>query len=90
MSCREVAGVLQAWLDGETDEDTARRVAAHVEDCRRCGLETAVYQEIKNSLARQEVPDETSMVRLRDFGTALLTSGPREACDEAAEFGGAR
>ncbi|MEV6946985.1 zf-HC2 domain-containing protein [Streptomyces sp. NPDC051172] len=86
MSCREAAGMLQACLDGEADEDTARRFATHVEDCRRCGPETAVYQEIKNSLARQEVPDETSLARLREFGTALLASGPREA----ARFGGAR
>ncbi|MBV7697464.1 glycosyltransferase [Streptomyces sp. TRM70350] len=33
---------------------TARRVAAHVDDCRRCGLEAAVYREIKSALARQE------------------------------------
>ncbi|MGW0734812.1 zf-HC2 domain-containing protein [Streptomyces sp. NPDC002851] len=39
-----VTKVLQAYLDGETDELTARRVADHVEDCRRCGLEATVYQ----------------------------------------------
>ncbi|WP_246203519.1 anti-sigma factor family protein [Streptomyces tailanensis] len=91
MTCREVARVLQACLDGEAEEATARRVAAHAEDCRRCGLETAVYREIKNSLARQEVPDESAMARLRDFGSALLTAGPPpEAYDEAAELGGGR
>ena len=89
MNCREVARVLQACLDGEADGATARRVAAHVEECRRCGLETAVYQEIKNSLARQEAPDETTMARLRHFGTTLLASGPSETYDEAAGLGGA-
>ncbi|MEV6055829.1 zf-HC2 domain-containing protein [Streptomyces sp. NPDC052107] len=78
----QVARVLQTYLDGEADEVTAQRVAAHVEDCRRCGLETAVYQEIKNSLARQELPNETAMARLRAFGATLLTPGPAEACDE--------
>ncbi|MGW0821037.1 anti-sigma factor family protein [Streptomyces sp. NPDC002845] len=89
MRCMEVARVLQACLDGEADEATARRVAAHVEDCRRCGLETAVYREIKKSLARQEVPDESTMARLRAFGAALLTGEPSEACDESAGLGGA-
>ncbi|KUO14324.1 hypothetical protein AQJ91_47525 [Streptomyces dysideae] len=91
MTCMQVARVLQACLDGEADEVTARRVASHVEDCRRCGLETAVYREIKDSLARQEVPDEIVLVRLRDFGSALLmSSGPPEACDEAAGLGGGK
>ncbi|MFI6931108.1 anti-sigma factor family protein [Streptomyces sp. NPDC050287] len=88
MTCRDVARVLQACLDGETDEVTARRVAAHGEDCRRCGLEITVYREIKNSLARQEVPDETATARLRAFAATLLTAKPAEADDEAARLGG--
>lgn len=89
MTCMQVARVLQTCLDGEADEITAQRVAAHVEDCRRCGLETTVYQEIKNSLARQELPDETAMARLRAFGATLVTAGPAEACDEGAGPDGA-
>ncbi|WP_257004105.1 zf-HC2 domain-containing protein [Streptomyces sp. SA15] len=88
VNCRQAARALQACLDGEAGEVTARRVAEHVEDCRRCGLEAAVYREIKNSLAGQEVP-ETTTARLRDFGTALLTAGPPGACDETAGLGGA-
>lgn len=68
----QVAWVLQSYLDGETDEITARRVAAHLEDCRRCGLEVAVYQEIKQSLARHEAPAEDAAARLRAFGETLL------------------
>ncbi len=89
MTCMEVARHLQTCLDGEADEVTARRVAAHVEDCRRCGLETSTYREIKNALARQETPDECVLARLRDFGTALLTSGPPDPQDETVGLGGA-
>lgn len=66
-----VARVLQSYVDGETDEVTARRVAAHLEDCRRCGLEAALYREIKNSLARREAPDQDAVARLRAFGESL-------------------
>ena len=84
MNCLQVARRLQAVLDGETDEITASRVAAHVEDCRRCGLEATVYREIKNALARQETPNETAMARLHAFGTALLNTGPSSGQGEAA------
>ncbi|WP_260859956.1 anti-sigma factor family protein [Streptomyces cupreus] len=68
----QVARVLQSYLDGETDEITARRVAAHLEDCRRCGLEVAVYREIKQSLIRHEALSDEAVVRLRAFGETLL------------------
>ena len=85
-----MARALQVWLDGEADEVTVRRAAEHLEDCPRCALEAAVYREIKNSLARQEAPDETAVARLRAFGIALLTTQPPEAYDEAAGLGGTR
>lgn len=50
-TCREVGRVLQAYLDGHVDELTARRVARHLEMCRRCGMEASTYAEIKRSLA---------------------------------------
>ena len=77
LSCREVGKVLQRYLDGHVDEVTAEKVAEHLEDCRRCGLELTVYSEIKASLARQspEVP-ETALVRLRRFGEQLIASSP--------------
>jgi anti-sigma factor RsiW len=71
MNCMQVARVLQSYLDGETDEVTARRVAAHVADCRRCGLEAEVYQQIKQSLSHQEPPPADAVTRLRDFGHSL-------------------
>jgi anti-sigma factor RsiW len=77
LSCGEVGKVLQRYLDGHVDELTAEKVAEHLEDCRRCGLELTVYREIKASLARQspEVP-EAALVRLRRFGEQLIASDP--------------
>lgn len=75
VSCHEVAEVIQAFLDDEADELAARRVARHLKDCRRCGMEAATYLEIKRSLSRRRpVPDQASIERLRVFGE-MLTSG---------------
>ncbi|WP_282689184.1 MULTISPECIES: anti-sigma factor [unclassified Streptomyces] len=83
MNCLQVARVMQAYLDGETDEITARRAAAHLEDCRRCGLEVSVYQEIRNALARRAEPDKQALQRLQAFGTSLLSNYP--AADDGTE-----
>lgn len=72
MSCAEAIRVLQAYLDGETDDVTARRVIAHLDDCRDCGMEADLYREIKKSLARRERPDAQAVDRLRGFGSSLL------------------
>jgi len=73
-SCMQVMRVLQSYLDGHTDEVTTRRVATHLEACRRCGLEAATYREVKASLARRAaLPDQNAVDRLRAFGTALAT-----------------
>ncbi len=85
MNCLQVARVLQSYLDGETDDVTARRVAAHLEDCRRCGLEASVYREIHNALARRAEPDGGAVDRLRAFGASLLSHPP--AGDDDAEHG---
>ncbi|THA27930.1 zf-HC2 domain-containing protein [Streptomyces sp. RKND-216] len=77
MNCLQVTRVLQAYLDGEADEVTARRVARHLEDCRRCGLEAATYHEIKRALARRGTPDEEALERLRGFGASLLRDGQK-------------
>ncbi len=72
MNCLQVTRVLQSYLDGETDEITARRVAVHLESCRRCGLGAATYHEIKKALARRGTPEGQSVERLREFGESLL------------------
>ena len=80
LTCREVGKLLQRYLDGETGEHATAKVAEHLEDCRRCGLEAGIYREIKASLARQAtVLPETTLVRLRRFGQQLAHEGPPDA-----------
>lgn len=72
-SCAEVADHLQAYLDGHTEPEQVQRITRHLEHCRRCGLETRTYTEIKSALARQGEPVDLDAVRrLTDFGQALL------------------
>jgi len=72
MQCDEVGKLLQHYLDGHLDERRTVRLAAHLEDCRRCGLEANTYERIKSSLAerRGSVPAE-SLARLREFGERI-------------------
>ena len=72
MTCGEVGQWLQHYLDGELDERRSGRLAAHLEDCKRCGLEADVYDQIRRSLVghRAEVPAE-SIARLREFGARI-------------------
>ena len=44
MDCHEVGALLQHYLDDELDERRAAGIAAHLEDCRRCGLEAEAYE----------------------------------------------
>lgn len=72
LSCHEVGEVLQTWLDDELDVTAARRVAAHLEDCRRCGLEAETYRALK--VALHEIPlslPNEPVARLRTFGERL-------------------
>jgi anti-sigma factor RsiW len=77
LDCHEVAAVLQQHLDGELDHTTADAVAAHLEDCRRCGMEAETYQHLKARLAGLGAPvDEDSVRRLRDFVDRLTEEPP--------------
>lgn len=70
LSCDEVMEVLQSYLDGEVDAEAARKVAAHLEDCTDCDLESSVYRNIKASLAHveREPVDPTVLESLRNYG----------------------
>jgi anti-sigma factor RsiW len=71
-TCAQVLKVLQSYIDGETDELTAYRVAAHLEACRNCGLEFKTFSEIKMALRglRRDV-DRSAVERLREFVLSL-------------------
>lgn len=71
-TCAEVMKHLQSYIDGEMrDEITARRVAAHLEMCRRCGLEFETYKHLKNSLQRLGPLDQQAISRLSQFAKSL-------------------
>ena len=75
--CREVAVVLQGYLDGEVDPVTARTVHEHLEVCRRCGLDARTYRAIRLSIpgaATRSGPsavDPEALDRLRRFASEL-------------------
>jgi len=71
MNCHEVGELLQHYLDGHIAADRARLIEAHLEDCRRCGLEAETYERIKASLAtRRTTVSPESVERLREFCAA--------------------
>jgi hypothetical protein len=73
LSCNEVGRSLQRFLDAELIDDVeVDELAAHLEACKRCGLEADVYRRIKHAIEhrRIEVSEET-VQRLREFGRHL-------------------
>ena len=81
MGCMEVARLLQHYLDGNLDERRTTRFAAHLDDCRRCGMEADTYAQIKASLQRRRRDDlpADAVVRLRAFGETLKQTSPPDA-----------
>jgi len=81
MGCTEVGRLLQHYLDGDLDERRTTRLAAHLEDCRRCGMEADTYTQIKASLSRrgrEDLPTD-AVARLRAFGESLKQTSPPDA-----------
>lgn len=73
LTCPEVGRLLQRFLDEELDDEAEiEMLSAHLDDCKRCGLEADTYRKIKDALAgrRAPVPQE-SVDRLREFGKQL-------------------
>lgn len=73
MSCEDVLAVLQTYLDGETDEETARTVLEHLHNCEICDRESDVYRRIKSSLAAQAPEaDPEIMAALSHFSRRIV------------------
>jgi hypothetical protein len=80
LNCREVGRLLQSYLDNEDSSGTREQIRAHLDDCRRCGLEAETYRRILESLAGHSDPlPEASLDRLRSFGRALAAGGDQAA-----------
>lgn len=79
--CLRTSRALQRYLDGEADELTAARVAEHLEQCRRCGLQARTYQAIKDALrSGSRDVDDLTLRRLHAFSRALADAdGPDAA-----------
>jgi anti-sigma factor RsiW len=73
LSCRKVAKVLQSHLDDELDEERRRKVAAHLDECERCGLEAEVLDGVRSALRgrREKLPVATATA-LREFSDRLI------------------
>lgn len=79
-TCAEAMRNLQAFLDGEIrDELTLKRVEAHLEICRRCGLEAETYRAIKESLRMSgQAVDQGVVDRLTDFARRIEEDAEEE------------
>jgi hypothetical protein len=77
LSCGEVGRLLQRFLDGELSNDAEiEMLSAHLDECRRCGLEADTYRSIKESLVARRIPvPPESVQRLREFGHGLVSGG---------------
>ena len=72
LACSDVLKVIQAYIDGEIDADTARKVATHLDRCHPCTEEEHIYGQIKTSLARRRHHvDMDVLEQLMSFGERL-------------------
>ena len=73
LSCRQLARLLQRYLDGELQDPRAVLVADHLDACLDCGLEAGTYRWLKAQIAGlAPAEDERQLERLRRFADALV------------------
>lgn len=81
--CLHVRRVVQTYLDGELDEQTASVVAEHLDECRRCGMEADTYRAITAAIARSATRAQPAAVeRLRRLGEELARGAGSDRGDE--------
>lgn len=70
--CMRTTRNLQKFLDGALEPSEVSKVLAHLEECRRCGLDVEVYRQIKATLEiTASGLDAAAIGRLREFATSL-------------------
>ncbi|MGQ0573612.1 MAG: zf-HC2 domain-containing protein [Pseudonocardia sp.] len=71
--CRRAGRLLQHHLDGTLDAHDTALLREHLEQCRQCGLEAEVHDQIRQSLVRGgRTPDAAAVHRLEEFAARLL------------------
>lgn len=67
-TCKEIAAILQSYLDGETDKNTAAKVAMHLSECNQCSFEAETLENIKSALSRlRRETDSAAVARLEEY-----------------------
>lgn len=68
IECMRIRPLLQPFVDGELDAAQRRRVARHLEACRRCGLAAATFEALRQRLHNFDGPvDHDAVGRLERF-----------------------
>ena len=74
VDCSEALHDLQRYLDGELPKDAIPLVEHHLAHCERCGIETAVHEQVARSLAALRMePDPATISRLESFAELLVS-----------------
>lgn len=74
--CHQVGAVLQAYVDGELGAQDADAVAAHLEHCRRCGIEVRTVEQVIDAIQRQRPDvDPGALRRLAGYVDELSDDG---------------
>jgi anti-sigma factor RsiW len=77
--CHVVGAVLQAYLDGELGPQDAELVAAHLEHCERCQIESTTVEKVVDAIKRQRPDlDPAPIDRLAGFVDRLTREGPTD------------
>lgn len=75
--CHVVGAVLQAYLDGELGPQDAELVAAHLEHCERCQIESVTVDRVVEAIKQQRPDlDPEPIERLAGFVDRLTRDGP--------------